>query len=137
MNTRNQRDCLPAEVILYLGECISMDYHLPRIDAERFQRAYGDPEGEGPYVLRSENGFLWLDRYYLAYTSTDVKVHYVYITRYHIEEEAEALKEAGPRNKCFTMNAEFQGYFRMPYDFMRRYGTDIWVSPEYAEYPAA
>ena len=109
----------------------------PRINAERFQRAYDDPEGEGPYVLRSENGFLWLDRYYLAYTSTDVKVHYIYITRYHIEEEAEALKEAGPRNKCFTMNAEFQGYFRMPYDFMRRYDTEIWVSPEYAEYPAA
>lgn len=130
-------DCLPAKIILYLAQCIAWEYHLPRIDTERFQRVYDDPEGEGPYVLRSENGFLWLDRYYLAFALKDVKVHYIYLTRYHIMEEADALKEAGPRNKCFTMNAEVQGFFRMPFDFMRRNDAEIWLSPEYAQPPAA
>ena len=65
-------DCLPARVILYLAQCIAREYHLPRIDTERFQRVYDDPEGEGPYVPRSENGFHWLDRYYTRFSLASI-----------------------------------------------------------------
>ena len=60
----NKPHCLSVEVILYLAQCIAWECHLPRIDDERFHRVYDDLEGEGAYVLRNENGFLWLDRYY-------------------------------------------------------------------------
>ena len=129
----NQYDCLSAEVILHLAQCISWKYHLPRFDPDRFLRAYNNPAEEGPYVLLGRNGVMWLDCYYLAYALTEGAPHYVYIARFHIIEELEALQEMGHGNHYLALGAVMQGYFREPYDYMRRHGTEIWIIPEYAD----
>ncbi|MBQ3669550.1 MAG: hypothetical protein II920_10055 [Clostridia bacterium] len=47
-----------------------------------------------PLVLKGEQGRVWLDKYYVACDPGDGRVRYHYITRFHINETLEDIKEA-------------------------------------------
>lgn len=52
-----------------------------------------------PFMLSSDTVQLWVDRHYIAYShfNQDV-IHYVYVTKVHIDEEVKAYKRILPKS---------------------------------------
>ena len=137
MEADRQPACLSEEEILHIAERIARRNHLPKINTRRLHRAYEDPDGHGAYILWNDDGMLWMDRYYVAFTRDDSFAQYVYIAQYHLAEEMEALKAASDRSLFFTQAAEARYYFREPAIYMSEHGTEIWVAPEFGNPSAA
>lgn len=137
MNFSDASACLPAKDVLFMAYFISKKYNFPRIDVERFMRAYDDPENDGPYILYNQNRILWMDRYYTAYVWRDRMVHYSYITWHHVLEEMESLEKAKGRSFYYSLAAEIQLFFQEPVQYMRDRNTPIWIAPAFLQIPAA
>ena len=58
----------------------------------RLMEMYFSPEPH-PILLENPCARAWIDKYYAAYRRTGEKIRYVYLSRYHIAEEEQALSD--------------------------------------------
>lgn len=70
--------------------CLKCDLTPPRY--RLLTELYFSAEPQ-PLLLENTQARAWIDKYYMAYQFKNKPVHYVYISRRHIEEENQALTE--------------------------------------------
>ncbi len=130
--------CLSIEAIIQLADLISTEYGLEMIHISEFRRHYDNLELELPLIRLNGNGILWMDRYYLAYMLEGQPVRYIYLSRFHIDEEIRACKEVNYcRHSNLRLDPEIEEAFARAYKQMLLSNDSIWISPEYQAYLAA
>lgn len=70
--------------------CLKCDLTPPR--HRKLTALYFSPEPQ-PLLLEGIGARAWIDKYYMAFQVQGGPVEYIYISRRHIEEEKQALKE--------------------------------------------
>lgn len=80
-----------------------------------------------PIVMTNERGTVWLDPYYAAFQLSGGKVHYVFISAHHINEEMYSEKQAAGYGRDFTIPDDIREQFSAAARFMKKTGSDVWV----------
>ena len=93
-----------------------------------------------PLVINGGLGRVWVDKYYLAYRLAGGKVRYVYITRRHICEELESIRELErERGMSFRLPREISAQFALALERMDKSGRMFALVgvPEQSRYNAS
>lgn len=116
------------EAIIQLADLISTEYGLEMIHISEFRRHYDNPELELPLIRLNRNGVLWMDRYYLAYMLEGQPVRYIYLSKFHIDEEIQACKEVNYcRHSNLRLDPEIEEAFARAYKQMLLSNDSVWI----------
>ena len=123
--------CLHFIKLFRMTKFLSQKHGLPMPDYDELRKTYVQKYA-GPVFLHNAKGRIWADRYYIAYQLEGIgKVKYVYVTKYHMREEAisysQAAKGRGTKN---MMPQDIKRAFNRILRIMHAKGTDIWVDEE-------
>ena len=107
---------------------LASKYDLPMPDEKDLRNNYAQLYA-APVFLRNSSGSLWVDRYYLAYQLESTgEFRYVYMTKYHINEEVSgyrrAAKERGGDN---LMPEDIRRFAVKALRVMNARGSALWV----------
>ncbi|MCK9479284.1 MAG: hypothetical protein M0R40_07275 [Firmicutes bacterium] len=81
-----------------------------------------------PFILKNDELQLWIDRYYIAYSRYDeTAVHYVYVSKLHINEERNSYK----RRKMPNEIKQALDYAERQMD---KYNMDYYVSKKFFKF---
>ena len=87
-----------------------------------------------PILRRCEKGTLWVDKYYVAYQLGGGDVHYTYIAKTHIGEEAYAYRQASKeRGEKVALQPDILRSFRIARRKMQMTGQPYWIAKPWAE----
>ena len=101
--------------------CLKCDLTPPRY--RLLTELYFSTEPQ-PLLLENAQARAWIDKYYMAYQFKSGPVHYVYISRRHIEEERQAAKEVlAQRGLVLKLPIEIEDSFVRAEAMMARYRT--------------
>ncbi len=104
--------------------CAKLDFRAP--SSGRIMENYFSPVPQ-PILLRRGGVKLWIDKYYVAYLERG-QVVYAYLTRRHIEEEREALRElARERGSYRALPEEIEKTFAAALAEMKLRGREVLV----------
>ena len=111
---------------------ISAEYGLPEVPRGAIRRMYD--ENGLPLVYENENGRLWVDKYYIAYTLCNEVIRYAYLTHHHIKEEYSGYAAAAKtRKEPPRLPAEIMKAFNRAAVAMFLKGRRCWVEKKFLE----
>ena len=79
-------ELLPFRNLYALAYAVAKAHRLSLPSGNHLRLRYDDKEPVST-VMVNENGTLWVDREYIAYSLADGSIHYVYVTRAHVRDE--------------------------------------------------
>ena len=128
------KEMLPCGVIVMISNRVAVEFDLAEVPRGAIRRMY-DEDGL-PLVYINENGRLWIDKYYIAYSLRDEVVRYVYLTHHHIKEEYRGYAAvAKERKESIQMPVEIKKAFDRAAVAMFLKGRMCWVEKKYHENP--
>ena len=106
-----------------LGNELCRRFDLKKPKMSRIMEMYFSPVPE-PIIVSGREARVWIDKYYAAFRPRDGCVRYVYLSRRHIEEETEGVRELqAERGLNWHLPAEIESAFQEALRLMRQRGT--------------
>lgn len=131
MNHDNVMDSLSARSVLMLSQKVALKYGLAMVNIYEFHRQYKESYPI-PSMTRTMAGYLWTDRYYIAYQLYGMKTpKYVYLTRTYIMEEQAAYRSASKlRGTKVGLPKSVLSQFAEAKKHMSCEGVELWVAED-------
>lgn len=122
---------MSARSVLLLSRKIALKYGLEMVNIYEFHRQYKE-NYPIPSVTKTGAGYLWTDRYYIAYQLQNMNApKYVYLTRKYIREERVAYRSASElRGKKVGLSKSILNQFAEAQKYMNYENVDLWVAED-------
>lgn len=133
----NEMESLNAMQVFNIAKYIARKYGLRLPDYCRMRSEMSGKIPQ-PIILDSNNGRMWVDRYYVAYQLDGMaEVKYVYIAKHHVLEEISGYRQASKlRGEDFKPSNGILRQFKRARGEMLAKGCQIWVDVNEVPYRA-
>ena len=124
----NEVESLNAMQVFNIAKYIAKKYGLRMPDYCRMRSEMSGKIPQ-PIILDSNNGRMWVDRYYVAYQLDGTsEVKYVYIAKHHVLEEISGYRNASKlRSEDFKPSKDILRQFKRARGEMLAKGCQVWV----------
>lgn len=131
----NEVESLNAMQVFNIAKYIARKYRLRLPDYCRMRSEMSGKIPQ-PIILDSNNGRMWVDRYYVAYQLDGMaEVKYVYIAKHHVFEEISSYRQASKlRSEDFKPSNGILQQFKCARWEMLAKGCQVWVDTDEVPY---